>query len=69
MYQQAIDDDRAQFTEARDWDKNNLGLLSNALGSIKGGTSSQANTGANPNYKSAAENTASYAAILASLWG
>lgn len=69
LYQQAIDDDREAFTEERDWNRNNLGLLSNALGSIKGGTSSQSNTGANPNYRSGAENAASYAAILASLWG
>jgi hypothetical protein len=68
LYQRAINDDREQFTEARDWDKNNLGLLSQALGTIRGGSSSSAATGANPNYKSAAENGAAYAALLASIW-
>ena len=69
LYQRAIDDDRAQFVEARDWDKGNLDLLSDALGSIKGGTSTNSQTAPNPNYRSAGENAASYAAILASLWG
>lgn len=69
LYQRLIDDDRDQFLEARDWDRNNLGLLANALGTIRGGSSSSSQTGANPNYRSAGENAASYAAILASLWG
>jgi hypothetical protein len=40
------------FTDWRDWDANRLGILSNALGTVQGGTGSQ--TGANPNYRSAA---------------
>lgn len=69
LQQQAINDDRDQFNEYRDWDANRLGLLTNALGSIKGGSSSSSVTGDNPNYKSGTENAAGYAAILASLWG
>lgn len=68
LQQQAINDDRDQFNEYRDWDANRLGLLSNALGSIKGGTGSETKTGDNPNYKSGAENTAAYAQIIASLF-
>lgn len=69
LQQQAINDDRAQFNEWRDWDANQLGLLNNALGTVRGGSSTSSSTGANPNYKSAGENAAGYAAILASLWG
>lgn len=69
LQQQAINDDRDQFNEYRDWDANRLGLLSNALGSIKGGTSTGSVTGDNPNYKSASENAAGYAALIASMWG
>ncbi|MBO1748890.1 hypothetical protein [Stenotrophomonas indicatrix] len=69
LNQQAIDDDRAQFNEWRDWDKNNNSILTNALNSIRGGSSSNTTTGDNPNYTSAGQNAAGYAAILASLWG
>lgn len=69
LQQQAINDDRDQFNEWRDWEPNQLGLLNNALGTIRGGTSSGAVTGDNPNYKSAAENGAGYAALIASMWG
>lgn len=69
LNQQAIDDDRAQFNEWRDWDKNNNAILTNALNSIRGGSSSNTTTGDNPNYTSAGQNAAGYAAILASLWG
>lgn len=69
LQQQAINDDRDQFNEWRDWAPNQLGILSNALGAVRGGTTSNTATGDNPNYKSAGENAAGYAAILASLWG
>lgn len=69
LQQQAIDDDRAEFEQYRNWDANRAGLLTNALGAIRGGTSSNSSTGDNPNYKSAGENAAGYAAILASLYG
>lgn len=69
LNQQAINDDREQFNEWRDWDANRLGLLTNALGSIRGGTSSNTTSGDNPNYKSAGENAAGYAALIASLYG
>ena len=62
VYDTAYDD----FREYRDWDANRLGVLTNALGAIQGGTSSQ--TGANPNYRSAGQNAAGYAALLASMW-
>jgi len=67
LYQRAIDDDRAAFMEQRDWDKNNLGLLGNALGTIQGGT--QTSSAPNPNYQSRGQQAAGYAALLASMWG
>ena len=67
LRQSALDTMYGDFQEWRDWDANRLGVLTNALGSVQGGTSTQ--TGANPNYRSAGQNAAAYAAILASLWG
>lgn len=67
LAQNAYDVGYDNFTEWRDWDANRLGALTNALGAIQGGTSAQ--TGANPNYRSAGQNAAGYAALLASLWG
>ena len=69
LNQQAINDDRQQFNEWRDWGVNRAGILNNALGAIRGGSSSNTTTGDNPNYTSAGQNAAGYAAILASLWG
>ncbi len=68
LQQQAINDDRDQFNEWRGWDSKQLGLLSSALGSIKGNASTESVTGDNPNYKSAGENTAAYAQIIASMF-
>lgn len=65
--QSAMDTAYDDFREWRDWDANRLGVLTNALGSIQGGTTSS--TGANPNYRSAGQNAAAAAAILASMWG
>lgn len=55
------------FREWRDWDANRLGILTNALGAIQGGQSSS--TGPNPNYRSAGENAATAAMLMAALWG
>jgi hypothetical protein len=67
---QAADDaGYQQYVDQRDFQANRLGLMSNALASIKGGTSNGSQTGANPNYRSASQNTATYAAILASMFG
>ena len=67
---QAADDAAyQQYLDQRDFQANRLGLMSNALASIKGGTSNSAATGANPNYRSAAQNTATYAAAIASMFG
>jgi hypothetical protein len=44
-----------------------FGLLNDALRSIMGGTSST--TGPNPNYTSASQNAATYAALIASMFG
>lgn len=65
--QSAMDIGYDDFREWRDWDANRLGVLTNALGSIQGGTTSA--TGDNPNYRSAGQNAAAGAAILASMWG
>lgn len=67
LTQDALDTAYGDFQEWRDWDANRLGVLTNALGSIQGGTTSA--TGANPNYRSAGQNAAAAAAILASMWG
>lgn len=65
--QTALDDRYQQYLDQRDFQANRLGLMSNALASIRGGTGTQ--TGANPNYTSAAQNAATYASIIASLYG
>ncbi len=65
--QAGLDANYQQYLDQRDYGANRIGLMTNALGAIKGGTSSQ--TGANPNYVSAGQNAASYAAILASMYG
>lgn len=67
LAQGAYDTAYGDFQEWRDWDANRLGVLSNALGAIQGGTATQ--TGPNPNYRSAGQNAAGYAALLASMWG
>ena len=46
-----------------------FGLLNDALRSIMGGTSTSSSTGPNPNYTSASQNAATYAAIIASMFG
>lgn len=65
--QDVFDTAYGDFQEWRDWDANRLGVLTSALGSIQGGTASS--TGPNPNYRSAGQNAAAAAAILASMWG
>lgn len=67
LAQSVYDTGYEDFQDWRNYDQNQLGVLANALGSIQGGTSSQ--TGANPNYRSAGQNAAGYAALIASLWG
>lgn len=67
LYQGVYDQGYDDFRDWRDYDANQLGVLANALGAVQGGTASQ--TGANPNYRSAGQNAAGYAALLASLWG
>lgn len=67
LAQNVFDTGYDDFVEQRDWQANRLGVLTNALGSIQGGTSSQ--TGANPNYRSAGQNAAAAAMVLASMWG
>lgn len=36
--QSLLDSDYGDFTEQRDWGANRLGVLTNALGAIQGGT-------------------------------
>lgn len=67
LLQSIFDTGYNDYLDERGWDANQLGVLTNALGSIQGGTTSQ--TGANPNYQSAGQNALGYAALLASLWG
>lgn len=63
LYDQGYED----FKEGRDWEQNQIGFLANALGTLNGGPSAQ--TGANPNYRSAGQNAAAYASMIAALWG
>jgi hypothetical protein len=63
--QAGLDANYEQYKDGRDWSANRLGLLTNMLGSIKGGSQ----TGANPNYTSASQNAATWATILASMYG
>jgi len=56
-----------EYQNAQNWDAQRLGLMNDALRTIMGGTSST--TAPNPNYTSAAQNAATYAAIIGSLWG
>lgn len=65
--QQLNDANYNQYVDQRDWQARQLGTLTNALGAIQGGSSSQ--TGPNPNYRSAGQNAASAAALAASIWG
>jgi hypothetical protein len=56
---------RQEFGRAQDWRGQQIDRMTNALASIRGGTSQQPN----PNYTSGAQNAATYASIIASLWG
>jgi hypothetical protein len=67
LAQQVYDTGYDDFQNYQNWDADRLGVLTGALGAIQGGSASQ--TGANPNYRSAGQNAATYAAILASMWG
>jgi hypothetical protein len=66
--QNYLDDMYGQYMDWRNYGADRIGLMSNALASIKGGTGTQSQTGPNPNYTSASQNAASYAAILASMY-
>ena len=65
--QAGLDARYQQYQDQQNYGARRIGLMNDALGSIKGGTSSQ--TGANPNYTSGAQNAATYATILASMYG
>lgn len=72
LLQNALDIGYGDFVEQRDWDKNNMSLLQNGISALTGGNQVQTSNGANPNYQSAAQNAAGYAATaaaLAKLWG
>jgi len=66
---QAADDaGYQQYLDQRDFQANRLGLMSNALAAIRGGTSNKAETGANPNYVSGSQQNMAYASIIASMF-
>jgi hypothetical protein len=50
--QAQLDSKLSQWLEQRDWQKNQLGVLGNALNSINGGFQTGSTTGLNPNYQS-----------------
>lgn len=65
--QAGLDANYQQYQDQQNYGANRIGLLTNALGAIKGGTSSE--TGANPGYRSAGTNAATAAAIFAAMYG
>lgn len=65
--QGAYDADYDMYRDQRDFAANRFGLLTNALSTIQGGSQSQ--TGPNPNYRSAGQNAATAAALIASMYG
>lgn len=66
--QQQLDDAQYnEFLRQQGWQTQQLTPLLQALSAIQGGTVSS--TGANPNYRSAGQNAATYGSILASLYG
>jgi hypothetical protein len=67
--QAGLDANYQQYQDQQNYGANRIGLMTNALHAITGGTGTQSSTGANPNYVSAGQNAASYAAILASMYG
>jgi hypothetical protein len=62
LAQLGLDKGYENYLDARDWDANRLGVLTNALSTIQGG--SQSSTAANPNYRSAGQNALSAAALI-----
>lgn len=67
--QNDLDAQYGSYLDQRDFNANRMGLLNNTLGTITGGTSSNSASGANPNYRSAGQNAAGYAALIASMYG
>lgn len=67
--QALYDSYRGEYDTAQGWDAQRFGLLTNALNTIQGGSQTQTATGANPNYRSAGQNAATGAALLASFYG
>ena len=66
---QALDDaNYSQYLNWQNYGAQRIGLMNNALASIQGGVANSSKTEPNPNYTSAAQNTAAYATILASLY-
>jgi predicted lipoprotein len=65
--QHDLDANYDMYRDERDFAANRFGLLTNALSTIQGG--SQTQTGANPNYRSAGQNAATAAAMIAAMYG
>lgn len=65
--QAQLDSAYNQYLDQRDWSANQLGVLGNILGTVQGGSSSM--TGANSNYRSAGQNAATAAALIAAMYG
>ncbi len=65
--QAQLDSAYNQYLDKRDWSANQLGVLGNILGTVQGGSSSM--TGANSNYRSAGQNAATAAALIAAMYG
>lgn len=62
--QMYLDRNYEGYLDKRNYGKDRIGVMSDALRAITGGSS----TGANPNYTSASQNAATWAAIIASMY-
>lgn len=67
--QAGLDANYQQYLDQRGFKQSQIDTMTRALASITGGSGSSSSTGPNPNYTSASQNAAAYAAIIASAFG
>jgi hypothetical protein len=66
--QAGLDAQYGQYQDQQNYGANRIGTMTNALRAITGGSGTQSQTGANPNYTSAGQNVAGYAALLGGMY-
>jgi hypothetical protein len=67
--QAGLDANYGQYLDQRNYKQSQIDTMTRALGSIMGSSGSSSSTGPNPNYTSAGQNAATWAGILASMYG